>query len=79
MSMMTWTGFQFVVKEMPDGSAWVGVEEAAAPDRHYPAAFVPLKLNGRASYSEAREIADFINRKLHLLQVPGALPGAMVA
>ena len=66
--MRNWATYTFTVQERPDGTPWVSVDTVGQQPRLGDAS-VALRLNLCATYADAREIADFINRKLHVLNV----------
>ena len=66
--MRNWATYTFTVQERPDGTPWVGVDTVGQQPR-FGDPSVALRLNLCATYADAREIADFINRRLHVLKV----------
>lgn len=66
--MRNWATYTFTVHERPDGTPWVGINTVGQQPRLGDPT-VALRLNLCATYADAKEIADFINRKLHILNV----------
>ena len=67
--MSNWSFIAFTVKERPDGTPWLAVDTPSAGGNRLGDPTVALRLNLCATYTDAREIADFLNRRLHLLSI----------
>ncbi len=65
-------GFSFVVEEREDGTPWIKVVDPwyNRPVEEMPARAITLRLQPYASYSEAREIANFLNSRLFSGRTP---------
>ena len=66
-------GFSFMIEEREDGSPWIKVIDpwynTPAPESA-PAKAITLRLQPYASYTEAREIANFLNSRLFSGRTP---------
>lgn len=65
-------GFSFTIEQREDGSPWIKVTDPwyNRPAEEAPAKAITLRLQPYASYTEAREIANFLNSRLFSGRTP---------
>jgi hypothetical protein len=67
-------GFGFVIEEKEDGTPWIKVVDPwynrAAEEKAASGSTIALRLQPYASYTEAREIANFLNSRLFSGRTP---------
>jgi hypothetical protein len=75
MAPIVWDqlGFSFMIEEREDGTPWIKVIDPwynRPAEETTPARAITLRLQPYASYSEAREIANFLNSRLFSGRTP---------